>query len=524
VGQVVEGRDAGSISITANAAALDGRIDAGRTVGVTQRTLQTRWVGPGVKETLAAPQAGRFSLTLTQATDRQSLTFVNGAPTRSVSAAGAVPDELLIRSDLFDNGIGSFTVDGAGAVVLPEDVKLTVTPTARVDADGNWSDGSLLSIRATSFDIDGTITAYGGNVVFDASAGDSNLTAADRAIRFGNNARVSVAGRWVKDARGAVGNWVAMDAGSVRAETAGDVVLAEGASIDASAGAWRTADGSVKLGDAGSISLLAGAAINSGSRVPGAIGAYYGTLTLDGSLSAWGVTRGREAGAAGTLALRSTKIVIDGRDTGVADDGTLLLGQDLFTNYGFADFSIEGGSGVSIGRSDGAAMLLRPEVRMRRLLDLPAAGQATLDGVGATVAVGRERRDQATTLRFAALSNFDGRVEVFKGATVETDAGGAVTLTGNRAITVAGTLRAPGGTITLDQEEVGAGTNKDSTEFGDIYHGATVFLAPTAVLDVSGTFLRAPDLPYVDGTVFDGGDITLAARRGFLVVLEGAQL
>lgn len=524
VGQVVEGRDAGSISITANAAALDGRIDAGRTVGVTQRTLQTRWVGPGVKETLAAPQAGRFSLTLTQATDRQSLTFVNGAPTRSVSAAGAVPDELLIRSDLFDNGIGSFTVDGAGAVVLPEDVKLTVTPTARVDADGNWSDGSLLSIRATSFDIDGTITAYGGDVVFDASAGDSNLTAADRAIRFGNNARVSVAGRWVKDERGAVGNWVAMDAGSVRAETAGNVVLAQGASIDASAGAWRTADGSVKLGDAGSISLLAGAAINSGSGVPGAIGAYYGTLTLDGSLSAWGVTRGREAGAAGTLELRSSKIVIDGRDTGVSSDGTLLLGQDLFTDYGFADFSIKGGSGVSIGRSDGAAMLLRPEVRMRQLLGLPAAGQATLDGVGATVAVGRERRDQATTLKFAALSNFDGRVEVFKGTTVETDAGGTVTLTGNRAITVAGTLRAPGGTITLDQEEVGAGTNKDSTEFGDIYHGATVFLAPTAVLDVSGTFLRAPDLPYVDGTVFDGGDITLAARRGFLVVQEGAQL
>lgn len=524
VAQVVEGRDAGSVSITANAAALDGRIDAGRTVGVTQRTLQTRWVGPGVKETLAAPQAGRFSLVLTQATDRQSLTFVNGAPTRSLSADGAVPDTLFIRSDLFDNGMGSFTVDGAGAVFLPEDVRLNVTPTALAGADGSWSDGSLLSIRATSFDIDGSITAYGGDVVFDASASDATLTAADRAIRFGSSARVSVAGHWVKDTRGAAGGWVAMDAGSVTAQTVGDVVLARGASIDASAGAWRAVDGSVKLGDAGSIALLAGAAITSASGVPGSIGAYYGTLTLDGSVSAWGVTRGRDAGGAGSLALRSSKIVIDGRDTGVTDDGTLLLGQDLFTDYGFADFSIEGGSGVSIGRSDGAALVLRPEVRMRQLLALPAAGQTTLAGVTGTAVVGRERRDQAVTMDFAALSNFDGEVRVLQGATVEADAGGSITLTGNRAITVAGTVRAPGGSITLDQEEAGAGTNLDSADFGDIYRGATVFLAPTAVLDVSGTFLRAPDLPYVDGTVFDGGDITLAARRGFLVIQEGAQL
>jgi filamentous hemagglutinin len=518
----LEGRDAGSITITANAAAVDGRIDASRTVGITQRTPGTRWVGPGVQQTIGVPQAGRFTLALDRGNALQNLVFVQSAPTRQLDAAAAVPDDILIRSDLFSGGVGSFSVSGVGKVTLPENVSIKVGPTALQRSDGSWS-GSLFAIDGTSFNIDGTLTAAGGDIVLRTSASDPSVKAGARTVRFGERAHVSVAGAWVPDTRATTGGAVAVDAGSVTVKADGDVTLARGARIDASAGAWRHADGTLTLGDAGGIALLAGSVIDGSSGVPGTVGEYYGTLTLDGSVTAYGVTRGAAAGGSGTLELRSSRVLIDGRATGLTD-GTLALGLDLFSDYGFSDFTVAGGNGITIGRADNGAFSLAPGVKLRALGALPGATAGTLDGIGTIATVARERREEPVSLAFKALSNLSGRVDVRAGARVAVDAGGSIALTGNRDITVAGSLSAPGGSIRLAQEEAGAGTNLDSTDFGDIYRGASIHLAPTAVLDVSGTFLRIPDLPYADGTVFDGGDITLAARRGYLVVQDGAQL
>jgi filamentous hemagglutinin len=515
VAAIVEGRDAGSISIDANSAAIDGRIDASRTVGVTQREAGNRWVGPGVNQRIDAPQAGTFSLSLNRSSELQNLTFVRTAPSRQLTADVAAPSEILIRADLFSRGVSRFVVEGAGRVSLPEKVEL--------NADAGTAGGSRIAIEGTAFDIDGIVTAAGGEVSFSTSATDSSVTADERNVRFGKDARISVAGRWVDDTRTRTRGDLSIDAGSVSVDADGDLTLAEGAQIDASAGAWRRQDGSFALGDAGSVSLLAGSVIGNGSGVSGTIGEYYGTLSLDGSIAAYGVTRGTNAGGSGSLALRSASIVIDGRDTGL-DDGVLALGQDLFSKYGFSDFKVEGGNGVELGHADASSFALLPSVQMRRLDALPQVGATTLNGSGSLVAVERARRSTPISLAFNALSNLSGRVELHKGAQIGVDAGGSISMTGNRSIVVAGKLTAPGGTITLDQEEVGAGTNIDSVDFGDIYHGASIFLEPTAVLDVSGTFLRKPDVPYADGIVYAGGDITLAARRGYLVAQDNVRL
>ncbi|MEF6556952.1 hypothetical protein U9906_25170, partial [Escherichia coli] len=42
--------------------------------------------------------------------------------------------------------------------------------------------------------------------------------------------------------------------------------------------------------------------------------------------------------------------------------------------------------------------------------------------------------------------------------------------------------------------------------------------------DVSGTFVATPNIPYVDGTLYGGGTIDIAARRGYLVIQDGAEL
>jgi filamentous hemagglutinin family protein len=554
VAERLEGRDAGSISVTAQSAAIDGRIDAARTVGMDQRQLTTRWVGPGVSQTLGVPQAGRFSLELTKTAGLQDLRFVSGAEMgreRTLSADMAAPQEILIRDDLFSGGVGRFSVTGVGRVTLPQDVHVDVTAGAlhaqvpaqlseneirRLDAakvlstvqyrqsvPGRWTDGSLFDIRATSFAIDGSLRAAGGVVSLATSVADPSVGAAGRSIVLGEHARVSTAGEWIQDSTPRAGGHLAIDGGRITFDAKGDVTVARGARIDASAGAWRNARGAVALGDAGRIDLLAGAAIDSASGVAGELGAYYGTLALDGMVTAYGVARGGAAGGSGSLALRSARIAIDGGATGVDADGTLRLGLDLFSDYGFSAFTIDGGNGVTVGHADGRTLLLEPAVLTRRLDSLPRAARPSLEGAGVLSALDRARRDDAISLAFHALSNVRGEVTVHEGAKVAVDAGGDITLTGNRSVVVAGHLMAPGGRITLDQEEAGAGTNRDF-ELGDSYRGASIFLAPTARLDASGTFLRTPDLRHAEGSVFDGGDIRVAARRGYLIAQDGALL
>lgn len=521
VGEVVEGRDAGSMSVTAQSMVLDGGIVATRTSGVTQRALSSRWTGPGVSETIGLPRAGRLLLTLSNGDAPQDVRFVNPGSSRSFDETSAMPDELWLNADMFaSGGVGSFELNGAGAVTLPADVNLNVTPTALYDSDNaKWSDGSRFAISASAMQIDGTITAAGGAVELrtDADA-PADVTLADRSIVFGSSASISAAGRWTRDERGNAG-YVAKDGGSITIDALGNLTFPSGASFDVSAGGWSEMGGRVHVGDAGALSLLAGSRIANGSGVSGSVGDYYGTLTLGGKLSGYGVQWQTAVGGSGSLFLRSARIAIDGGDTRNEGD-TLFISPELFSAHGFEKFDVTGGNGVVIGRDDGAAVEVVPQVDVRVLPVLPRASLASLGGTGGIASVDRNLRGQGSSLAFSAPSNLSGVVEVKSGAVLGVDAGGAISLLGNRGITVAGSLSAPGGRITLDQD---APATLDS-DLGDYYTGATVFLTPTAVLDVSGTFLRTPFLNYADGSVLDGGDIGLHARRGYLVVQEGATL
>jgi filamentous hemagglutinin family protein len=519
--QIVEGRDAGQMTVSAPGMALDGRITATRTVGVTQRAPGRRWVSPGVSQTIGVPQAGRLFLSLLNTDRPQSVRFVNGTESRTLGQGSALPDELWLRSDLFSaGGIGSFVLTGAGKVTLPADVALDITSTALRDSTtGKWSNGSRFSVSATSFVLDGDINAAGGKVTLSTDAPNEGLSLAQRSVRFGADASISTAGRWMTDTRDTLGTYIATDGGSIVIDARGDLLLPAGSRLDVSAGARRALDGRISLGNAGSLSLLAGSRIDGASGVAGSFGDFYGMLTLGGELSGYAVSRLGKVGGSGTLTLRSAEVVIDGSATHNAA-GSLYLAPALFSGRGFDDITIEGGNGVAIGHADGSSFRLAPQVTVRQLSVLPQGGLASLSGVGSVDALAREFRSDGINLSFKALSNTSGEVVLHRGATVAVDAGGSITLTGNRSVAVAGTLTAPGGSITLDQDLPRTVDTRD----GDNYTGASVFVAPTARLDVSGSFVARPDLPYVDGTVFDGGDITLAARRGYLVIQDGAEL
>ncbi|WP_341929525.1 filamentous haemagglutinin family protein [Methyloversatilis discipulorum] len=516
VAEVVEGRDAGEMKVTAFGMALDGAVKAERTVGITQRELGTRWLGPGKSEVTGSPQAGRIDLELRliNGVQAQDTRFVTSTTSRTLSADGAQPEELWVRSDWFAAGVGSFELSGAGGVVLPEDVSLTLGPTALRGADGKWSDGSRLAISGTDFTINGRIGAAGGSVRFDTDGLVDSAPRVDRNIVVGSKASISTAGQWQRDTRSTASGYVAKDGGSVTLDADNDLVLSAGAVIDASAGAWQTVAGRTSLGDAGTVALGAGFEVGSGDFGSGAtVGTYTGDLQLDGRVSAYAASLQGRSGDSGTLSLRSAAVAIDGGDTRLEGD-TLYLSPTLFSAYGFGDITVAGGNLVELGR-EGAALSLTPQLVTRAIDGIGSASRTSLDGLGMLAIMPRAFRDEGMRLAFESASDLLGTVRVHEGTRIAVDAGGEIELSANRSLEVAGQLTAPGGRIALRMAE---------PQQDDIYYGASIFVAPSAKLDVSGTFVATPNIPYVDGTLYGGGTIDIAARRGYLVIQDGAEL
>lgn len=516
VAEVLEGRDAGEMKVTAFGMALDGAVKAERTVGITQRELGTRWLGPGKSEVTGSPQAGRIDLDLRliNGVQAQDTRFVTATTSRTLSADGAQPDELWVRSDWFAAGVGSFDLSGAGSVVLPEDVSLTLGPTALRDADGVWSDGSHFAVSGTDFTINGRISAAGGAINLETAGLVDSAPRVERTITVGGKAAMSTAGQWQRDTRSSASGYVAKDGGRVVLDADSDLVLSAGAVVDASAGAWQRSTGRTTLGDAGAVSLLAGFEVGTGDFGTGApVGAYAGNLQLDGRVSAYAASLQGHSGGAGTLTLASAAIAIDGGPTRLEGD-TLHLSPTLFSAYGFGDITIAGGNRVELGR-EGAALSLTPQLVTRVIDGIDSASRTSLDGLGALKVEQRAFRDEGMRLAFESASDLQGTVRVHEGTKIEVDAGGEIELTANRSLEVAGQITAPGGRIALGMVE---------PQQDDIYYGASIFVAPSAKLDVSGTFVATPDLKYVDGTLYGGGTIDIAARRGYLVIQDDAEL
>lgn len=516
VAERIEGRDAGELTVTAFGMALDGAVNAQRTVGATQRELVTRALGPGKSDVLGSPQAGRIDLNLRQVNGfaAQDTRFVKATGTRTLSATAALPTELWLRSDWFSSGVGSFELTGAGDVVLPEDVSLTLGPTALYNAATNrWSDGSRFAVTGTTLTIDGDITAAGGDISLRTGGLAENAPRATRTISVGANAQLSAAGQWQRDTRSSASGYIAVDGGAVTLNAESHLDLAAGSQIDVSAGAWQTLDGTRELGDAGTISLGAGFEVTGGDPGTGVpVGSFFGNLNPGARLSAFAASLNGRASAGGTLVLRSAALAVDGVTAGLQGD-TLYLSPTLFSDAGFSSFSLTGGNQVDIGGA--AALSLTPVVQARAIDGVRSGSAASLAGLGRVEAVPRALREEGVQIAFAAASESSGTLTLADNAAITVDAGGSIELSANRSLEVAGALTAPGGRIALRMDEV---------QQDDIYFGSALFVASTARLDTSGVFLQTPGLSYVDGTLFDGGTIDIAARRGYLVIQDGAQL
>lgn len=511
----VEGKSGGSLNLAAYSAMLDGLLKGKTVNGRRQRDPGTR--APG----------STLSIDLNQGNlqGRQDVLFArNGTvsptalgaddPFPTQPAASGLEGETqaatlkLDPADLRKSGFAKIAVKTNGTLKIDSGARL------RLPENGS------LSLAAGGFDVQGVIKAPGGTVSLDpiAISVDGKPLPQPSGIVLGKQARISVSGQWVNDiadpalVTAALPKVVAKDGGSVSLTTEqGNLVLEPGSRIDANGGAWLSGKGELHTGHGGSIKLIAQ------TEEPGKVAS---NLVLDGKLAAWAATHG------GSLELASSQVVI-GPASAAASAGSLdtaivplVLSPQFFRQGGFADYHI----GADLrGLTVADAVQLHP---LQRNLSLPGnltvlhSGER-LPSNGQPIILPDDLRGPASLRLYVDQAAEQDRSEVLsigRGARIDVDPTGHITLESGTSIQVDGSLSAPAGQIAMTLTKPSAGDH-------GYYAAQAIWLGAESRLSAKGVYAPERDPTGLKtGEVLPGGMVALTARRGAIVAEAGSKI
>ena len=514
----VEGYDAGSVSIISPRFILDGSIAADRVTGRYQRNAPTAVAeGTLYRPFDQLPLGGQLSLggnarnegepnavlsdlTLVSGDVLPTLTNVAGDPFDPL--VDRLPDDFASTLDpalIGADGIANLTVFANGRVTFVDDASLSVPA------------GSRLSLTAAEILFGADYESPGGTVELTARVSQTN--ALNTALTVGATSDISVAGVWANDNPLTNPSFepTVIDGGTVSiTNEAGDLTLADGSRIDVSGGAYRTDEGAIIAGTAGSIAIEAGPTVILEPT----------TLTIGAELLAFALSDG------GALSVTANLVCIATSDC--ADDaGELWLTPDLYFDAGFADVAVNSNVlGVElvegtqiVGRQvnrqfdDNTALVvtgtpLETFTSVATLPDIdrnPVALSFNADTSGSQLLV----LDDYVSARGLILGS---------NSRIDTDPRSRVRLDSNTVISMQGTISAPAGSIAVELDnELLAAFARPVGAIGGIW------LGESARLDVSGTSLSQVDsLGRRIGDVFDGGVVAITANRDGISLAPGS--
>lgn len=487
-GGYLEGKDAGSVRINARAVALDGTLLGSARAGTSQRADAS--VPKGGRLILGEPGGGGV-VNADYRLPAIVLARGFGSLPESVlldplgGALGGRASSVRLSSQAFETGgFNRLELYSNESIVMP--VALNLLP------------GGSVSLQARSIAVTANITVPGGSITMisgnTAGSGPFGLS-------IGDGVKVSTAGSWTNDllARTSGGSFgsVWTDGGSIALSSVQQISIGTGASLDVSGSAWLQQSGKVRYGDAGSIEISTNVNTDPASDF---------ALDLRGSLI------GYSAGKGGALTMRVGRLQIGG----TPDPGEFALAPEFFRQGGFSSYSLSAIGNVSIA----AGAVVRPQVTSL-LLDPAAANRASgspLFEVFRPVVLPVDQRTPAS-LSLAARGITLGNFLMEEGASVVTDIGGSVSFSAGAQLTMLGTVVAPGGKIRLSiTSNPGDSNDPGYVPEQTLWIGSDALLStPGAVKQtVSATGLRT-------GTLLGGGEITITANRGAVVVQDGAR-
>ncbi len=524
----VQGQAAGTLRLGSGAGlVLDGALAGGVTIGARQTssapTGGTLYVGTGFQPLtldlvdrpppLATYNAeGQRIGNVTfrqQAADTLGMAF--GAGTALTTAQRE--NVQLAAGQLFgsardtaqgrvETGFSRVEVNSDGRITLPENVAL------------QGGIGASLTLRGPAIDLAGDLSLPAGSLLLapQLEGGvdliDPGLLTRNERLLVRSTAQLSVAGVWLNRAGpggAAVGENLpqarlladgqtasATQGGSLRVSLVDETFqtrFERGAVLDASGGAVLDAQRRLSGGNGGQITLAQG---NAGSTSPDWMQAELrGQSIATGASLTYNVARAVLAadGANGTLPAGTTRLT----------PGALNAG-------GFASLTVNAANGLTV--AEGADFLLQPQ---RFVVDTEAAAQRP---AGTPL---RDFADLATLPAYQrngaslSLSAGSGVLEVARGASLRTDAGGRITLTGGTGLNVDGRLVAPGGNLTL------------TLRGPDDLSATPLRLGAQAQLLAGAAFVAQPsDSGLVTGRVLNAGTVSLDARQASLVAEAGS--
>lgn len=517
----VEGKNAGEVVVAGRQVVFDGALAGNVVAGRYQRgdSAGARPVAGRLQVGIAAGPAGAAdyyvnNLVLSQAGATALATSFFANP--FATGLGARADTTTISAQTIEAG-------GFGRVELLASDSLGIAAGTSLDLGA----GGTFTASSRHIEVGGSISAAGGVVVLNSVptvvSGGTPAAGADVSVALLSTARLSTAGYWTNDIRSVAGSSeapVAIGGGSIKLVAYDSVRLATGSSLDVSAGAWRSAAGKLSYGKAGSIELAA----NVGNSD---VASQTGTVQLDGAVSGYGF-----AGGGGSFKLTTLDLTL--ADTPGAG---LRMKPSFFSDNGFENFTLNSIRDLTIADNTTIHARLR-----NRALNIDAARSPNGTAIAAIshFASSTEVDDvarKAVNLSFAATRlpsdqmNADPNLRIAganlmvgSGATVATEAGGSLSFSAGGGLTVAGTLAAPGGNVTLTVEGIRGGSATDPDKIGFLPMQA-LWLTDTAKLLAGGTVEYSNTRNGLrSGKVSGGGIVTLNAKHGYVIGEAGSTI
>ncbi len=527
----LEGKDAGSLTIAAPRMVLDANVTANTVIGPFQRQMPSPPPDPTnpplYRPINQMPLSGQLILGIADGGGAggdnyllpdvvfascgvlSSLSGPTGAPFNPLTdPLPAALDTVHIRPDLIGpGGIGQLDLYSNGHVSIPADVALQFP-----------SDGQLV-IKAGEIDVAGSITAHSGGVSLAAVATQTLVPGSPGVdMTLGPQALIDVSGQWINDqpAPTAPTGTAPLDiaGGKVSISASADIPLdlQAGSLIDASGGAQRTVGRSFVGGTGGSIALSVGTTINGGA-VP---------TRIETTLEDFGLQQG------GSLSLTANSLCVSNADCTGGQAGAVWVPTSLFSADGFANIALKS----NLGGIDVAPGTQITAQQLNFILNGdPAAVPSgvpfsSLAAPGLLQNLQRAPENLSFSVSPAAPQNlpFDnttyataGVLNIEKNSAILLDPKASLSLSSDSSILIDGQLSAPAGSISI------ATTTK--LPIATFIPSQGIWLENDARVSTAGTaLLQINDLEQPVGSVLNGGAISIAANRGYIITEPGSSL
>jgi filamentous hemagglutinin family protein len=527
----VEGKDAGTLLLSAPQFVLDGNVNTRTVTGLYQRLPdQAVPAGDLYRPYNEVPQSATLvignpaQLGNNFVVDNVTLASELVLPTLQNpdgSAFNPLTDTLpasytasILRPELLGaQGFGNVSIYTNGEYLQPASVALALPA------------GGSFAVYGAQVDIEGRINVPSGTI-----SAISEPTLVEPAVQYGvtigPQAVLSAAGEWINDnpllnPSGQLapefinGGSVTLTAISNTNTYSPGVDLSAGSLIDVSGGGWLSSAGKLTAGGGGSINV---AAQTSSSTLAGA----PPQLLLDGTLRGYGLYEG------GKLSVTDAAVCIAATDCGDGDPTVLWLAPQFFQSGGFSSYSVGADQGALNVAADTTVVLQQQNFILPTNF-LLTASQPTLESFAQTGVLPNQIRNPVNLTLMqnmpadenSGLANTQTvtastpSLSIGQGALIQADPLASIALESNVRIIVDGDIQAPGGDISATLTAAILESQFSATQ--------GIWLGSQGTLDVSGVARTYQNkLGQTVGQVLGGGTVDLTAARGYIELESGS--